>query len=1307
MADRYWVGGSGNWPGSTTANWSATSGGPSGASVPGSADHAIFNAASSAGSYTLTINGGTTLGQLTMNGPATGTLTWTGAGFTTSTLGNVVVGANVVITANTTFSTNNTVPITLDVLPTVGWYVDILGTGSVTLLRNLTFNSLFRKINTGVFNLNNFTLTNISTSTISWFQGTINFGTGKIVASAGNITVGSAGNLAVTYTGTGGFEMLGTGTFTLAGTPALSVPLTIPASAPDNINITLTSTTTAKSISVLNFASPTTSQQRRLTITSNNFIVNNLNLGTPGATPNCRIFCRSGTQVTPYTITNPTSATLVNVDFWGIGLSVARSGTSLGGCGATANITFTTAKTVYWSLLAGGSWAQNAFATSSGGAPALANWPLPQDTVIFDNAGLNTGATITNNAAFFAMPGMNASTRSNAMTLTIGGANFLVKMCGTIYNFSSAVTFTAPLYANGLGYTNTVSNFTYLNSTTPAPEIQQDLGSNITLGASSFANGLTLLNGTFNLNNFTLTLSNVLNYNTQTTTRTLAFGTSGVINITRTSGVVLTGDVINFTVTGTGARNVNLTGASTSGQTRTTLSTGGISEANSFNLNITNGAVGSLMAFTGTNNFQNLNFTGYSGGFTAAYTLTAFGNVTLSSTMTVASTSIFIFAKTSGTQTYTANGRSFNGTLNKSSAGILTLNDAAFFDQVTFSAGTIQLNNFTHTLNAFNFGGAASSNAATLDWGSVGSTITLSFGGSSFANTRTNQASVTWTGAGTKTINFTSTATSGTRTCFPGTNLNESTAPNVNFTGAPASGSSSVTLTNALGTTHYKSLTFPVGGLYTWNSVTGSPSAIFYGNLTLTSSVILNYNGNVTFSNTSGTAVFLSAGKIFTGVLGRSGVGGTTQLASAATTTNINGFFVTSGTWDLNGFTLTATIFASSGTATRSLAFGTGSLNLNTTTIATVINIPNGGTGFSVSGTPTVNVTGGAGSGFTRTITIVGTPEAASLNVNVTGGFSGSIVAIGGSVFRSLSFIGSNSIPSGTLAITMYGSLTIPTVGGGWSSTGTMTWANTSGTAVVTSNLNPMNCAMVMDGPGGTLQLAGSLNLSTGGGVNTFTLTRGTLNLNNLPLSCRGFLSNNSNTRVLALGTGNVSIFQSASSPTTIWNTSTSTNLTITGTTCSININAQLTSTTLTFAGGGATFPGVVRFINFGASGTPPVFIISGNNTFSTLGSDNFSGSYLRTLSLTSGTTQTVTTFAYVGASGSLSTLNSTTAGSQATLSKASGTVTASYLSIKDSNATGGATWDASNGTNTNAGNNTGWFFGAVAFLASAFLNFF
>jgi hypothetical protein len=42
MADRYWVGGSGSW--NSTAKWSTTSGGASGASVPTATDNAIFDA---------------------------------------------------------------------------------------------------------------------------------------------------------------------------------------------------------------------------------------------------------------------------------------------------------------------------------------------------------------------------------------------------------------------------------------------------------------------------------------------------------------------------------------------------------------------------------------------------------------------------------------------------------------------------------------------------------------------------------------------------------------------------------------------------------------------------------------------------------------------------------------------------------------------------------------------------------------------------------------------------------------------------------------------------------------------------------------------------------------------------------------------------------------------------------------------------------------------------------------------------------------------------------------------------------------
>jgi len=60
--------------------------------------------------------------------------------------------------------------------------------------------------------------------------------------------------------------------------------------------------------------------------------------------------------------------------------------------------------------------------------------------------------------------------------------------------------------------------------------------------------------------------------------------------------------------------------------------------------------------------------------------------------------------------------------------------------------------------------------------------------------------------------------------------------------------------------------------------------------------------------------------------------------------------------------------------------------------------------------------------------------------------------------------------------------------------------------------------------------------------------------------------------------------------------------------------------------------------------------------------------------------------------------LNSSSAGSQATLSDSSGTNSVSFVSIKDINATGGATWNAfvTNG-NVDDGNNTGLGFPSSA----------
>ena len=53
MANRFWVGGTGTWDAVNTANWSTTSGGAGGASVPVAADQAFFNALSGGGTVTL------------------------------------------------------------------------------------------------------------------------------------------------------------------------------------------------------------------------------------------------------------------------------------------------------------------------------------------------------------------------------------------------------------------------------------------------------------------------------------------------------------------------------------------------------------------------------------------------------------------------------------------------------------------------------------------------------------------------------------------------------------------------------------------------------------------------------------------------------------------------------------------------------------------------------------------------------------------------------------------------------------------------------------------------------------------------------------------------------------------------------------------------------------------------------------------------------------------------------------------------------------------------------------------------------
>lgn len=89
MATRYWVGGTGTWNASSTANWSASSGGASGASAPVAADTVIFD--SNSGTGTCTTASGAVCSAVTFN-TATVTLVL-GA--------NLTMGGNFTLTAGT------------------------------------------------------------------------------------------------------------------------------------------------------------------------------------------------------------------------------------------------------------------------------------------------------------------------------------------------------------------------------------------------------------------------------------------------------------------------------------------------------------------------------------------------------------------------------------------------------------------------------------------------------------------------------------------------------------------------------------------------------------------------------------------------------------------------------------------------------------------------------------------------------------------------------------------------------------------------------------------------------------------------------------------------------------------------------------------------------------------------------------------------------------------------------------------------------------------------------------------------------
>jgi len=625
-----------------------------------------------------------------------------------------------------------------------------------------------------------------------------------------------------------------------------------------------------------------------------------------------------------------------------------------------------------------------------------------------------------------------------------------------------------------------------------------------------------------------------------------------------------------------------------------------------------------------------------------------------------------------------ANTISFRPTNNKS----ITTNGKSF-SSLTFTSRFINVTGYTYTIpSALTATGTVTFADGTLQLGTNTSTLTCATFSSNNSNTRTlafGTGNITTTGSGAVYDVFGGNLTyTGTPTL--NVSNNSATASTVTF----ASVNARITNLNITTGTYALTLT---GDIITNLNFTGfsgswSPGATAYditGNVTLSTGMTYNVGTSVWTFNGSGTQVLTTNGKSLWAITQNQSAGGATVRLASGTTNLINDYTFTDGDLDLgtNTSTLTCARFLSNNSNGRRILFGTGTINVtqNSAVIIDFTNMSN----FSFTGTSNFRCTYSGGTG-TREISLSpfgdggsGGTASNALSVSITDG-SDTILPRDGSIFRNWNWTGyTGTFTHDEFNYTLYGDFTIPAA---------MTWTNIgtgrltfsgSTTKTITTNGETVGDITITEG---TVLLGSNITVNDN---DIITLTAGTFNANNFNVTAR-FSSSNSNVRTITMGSGTWTLPGSG----TIWNLATTTNLTFNKDTANIVLSGTASRT---FAGGGLTY----NNLTIGGVGGTPTTTFTGNNTFATLASTR---TQAHTILLPSGGTTTCSNWTITGTAGNVVTLNASTSGTQATLTKTGGdTITGiNFLSIRDSNATPSDTWYAGFNS-TNVSNNTGWIF--------------
>jgi len=220
MADRYWILGTGTWDSTSTTNWSTSSGGAGGASVPTAADNVFFDVNSNVGITAFTVTMANTprvCNDFTASG-LDGTMTLAGASIGLTVSGSLTFQAirvNPTYSSFTTFNattTGKTITTNGVTLPNPSFN----GVGGVWALGSaLTTNSAISIVN-GTLDLNGNSCTTPNRIIISAGTKNLTFNGGTLFVGASNATA-FRNDAPTNFTTTAG---TGTGTISMTGATA-------------------------------------------------------------------------------------------------------------------------------------------------------------------------------------------------------------------------------------------------------------------------------------------------------------------------------------------------------------------------------------------------------------------------------------------------------------------------------------------------------------------------------------------------------------------------------------------------------------------------------------------------------------------------------------------------------------------------------------------------------------------------------------------------------------------------------------------------------------------------------------------------------------------------------------------------------------------------------------------------------------------------------------------------------------------------------------------------------------------------------